>query len=57
MERGLVRSAIFGGDPDEYIFRAGLRVLDEDVEIAVVAEDSRIQQFVLHLTAGAAAVR
>ena len=36
---------------------AGLGVLDEDVEVAVVVEDAGVEQLVLHLVAGAPAVR
>ena len=53
--RGLI-AAVHDGDPAEHIFRSGLRVLDEDVEVAVVVEDAGVQQFVLGLAAAASAV-
>src|SRR5271165_5357772 len=56
VEGCVVGTAIFGRNPDEHIFGPGLRVLDEDVEVAVVVEDACVQQLVLHLAAGATAV-
>ncbi len=40
------------GDPDEDVFRASLGVLHEDIEVTVVIEYTRVEQFVLHLVAG-----
>src|SRR6185503_6528672 len=50
-----VRSAIDRGDPDQDVVGRGLRVLDEDVEVAVLVEDPGVEQ--LELRIGAAAPR
>src|SRR5271165_3545820 len=44
VEGCVVGTAIFGRNPDEDVFGPGLRVLDEDVEVAVVVEDACVQQ-------------
>jgi hypothetical protein len=46
MQDGLVRPTVVRGDPQEQILRRGLRVLHDDVEIAVAVEDSGVEQFV-----------
>ena len=52
-----VRPPVGCRDPHEDVFRTGFGVLHEDVEVAVVIEDAGVEQFILHLVAGAAAVR
>ena len=57
MQIGGVRPAVDGLDAHANIFRAGLRIFDKDIEVAVFVEDSGIQQFVLarpYLTPAAA---
>ena len=50
------RTAVRGRDLDENVFDIAFRVLDEHVEIAVLSEDSGIQQFVLRIVLAAAAI-
>ena len=46
MERSVFGSAIEGFDLNANIFRSSLRVLDEDVEVSVLIEDTSVQQLV-----------
>ena len=48
--------AIEGLDADGDVFRVDLGVLDDDVEVAVLVEDARVEQLVLGALAAAAAV-
>ena len=48
---GRLRSPVGRRDPHQDVFRTGLGVLHEDVEVAVVIEDAGIEQLVLHLLA------
>ncbi len=57
VQRGFLRAAVEGRDPDQQVIRRRLGILDKDVEVPVVVEDPRVEQFVFHLLAGAAAVR
>ena len=57
MQIGRVRSPVDRGDAHEDVFGRALGVLDEHVEIAVVVEDAGVEELVLHLVAGAPAVR
>ena len=47
VERSRVGTAIAGRDSDHDVFRIGLRILDVDVEIAVVVKDAGVDQLVL----------
>ena len=51
MQRRLVRPAIDDGDPHQHVVGAGLGVLDEDVEIAVVVEHAGIEQLEFRIAA------
>ena len=51
-----VGSAIVSRDADEDIFSRGLRIFDEDIEIAVFIEHARVEQFVFGIVAAPAAV-
>ena len=53
--RGIQR-AVGGADAHEDVGCVGLRVLDRDVEVAVVLEDARVQELVLGIGARAALV-
>ena len=45
MQRGGFRSAVDHRDRDEDVFRAGLGVLNENVEVPVVVENAGVEQF------------
>jgi hypothetical protein len=47
VKRGALRSSIVGGDGDQQIFRSVFCVLHENIEVAVLAKDSAVEQFVL----------
>ncbi len=51
------RSAVMDGDLDEDVFRCGLGILDEYVEVAVLIEDARIEQLVLRVATASRAIR
>ena len=51
-----VRPAVGGGDLDQQVFRSILGVFDKDVEIAILIENTGIEQFVFHLLAVAPGV-
>ena len=57
MKVGRVRSPIDRGDAHEDVLGRRLGVLYEHVEVAVVIEDARVEELVLHVVAGAPAVR
>ncbi len=54
VERGGEGAAVVYGDQDEHVVGRGLRVLDEDVEVAVLVEDARVDELELGLVAPAA---
>ena len=49
VQLGRCVAAIVGCDRDQDVVRAGLRVLDDDVEVAVVVEDAGVEELVLRL--------
>jgi hypothetical protein len=49
MDCGRFRPAINHTDPDKQVFRSVLGIFYEDIEVAVFVEDTRLQQFVLHV--------
>ena len=51
-----VGTAIVRGDEHQDVVVAGLGVLDDHVEVAVLVEDSGVEQLVLHLLLAAAPV-
>ncbi len=51
-----LRAAVLDRDLDEDVLRAGLRILDEDVEVAALGKDARVEQLVLGLLDRAPAV-
>jgi hypothetical protein len=53
MDRRGLGAAVVDGDLDQKVLGRGLCVLDEDVEVAVVVEDPRVEQLVLEVEAGA----
>ena len=57
MQFGRVRSPVDRRDPHQDVFRTGLGILHEDVEVAVVIEDAGVEEFILHLVPGAPSVR
>ena len=56
VDRRFLGPAIVNADAHEHVLGAGLRVFDEDVEVAVVIEDARVEQFELRLVPAAAAI-
>jgi hypothetical protein len=54
--RGL-GAAVVDADPDEEVLGRGLRVFDEDVEVAALVEHARVEQLVLELLAAPPAAR
>ena len=44
---GGFRPAVDGLDANANVFRPGFGIFDEDIEVAVFIEDSRVQQFIL----------
>ena len=57
VQRRCVRAAVVRGDEHRDVVVAGLRVLDDHVEVAVLVEDAGVQELVLHLLLAAAPVR
>ena len=49
MQIGRLRSAVGGSDFHQDVIRTGFGVFDKHVEIAVLIEDPRVQEFILHL--------
>src|SRR5687768_9233476 len=47
VERRVPGAAVEGFDADENVLGRSLRVLDEDIEVAVFVEHARVEQFVL----------
>jgi hypothetical protein len=47
VERGVRGAAVEGFDADDDVFGVGLGVFDDDVEVAVVVEEARVEQLVL----------
>ena len=56
MQRGRLATAIDGGDAHQNVLDVAFGVLDRDVEVLVVGEDARIDQFVLARVAAAARI-
>ena len=56
VQRGRLRTSVANRDLDEDVFRRSLGVLDEHVEVAVLIEDTGVQQLVLELLASPAGV-
>jgi hypothetical protein len=56
VQRRRLRPAVHDGDPIADVLGAGLGVLDEDVEVAVLVEDAGVDQLELGLVAAAPAV-
>ncbi len=52
MQGSGIGPSIGDADLDQKIVRGGLRIFDEDIEIAVLIEDSRIEQLVFEILAG-----
>ena len=57
VQLGRLRPPVGRGDLDQDVLGAGLGVFHEDVEVAVLPEDARIEQLVFHLLARAPPVR
>src|SRR5262249_33693080 len=55
VQRRGVGAAVVRRDADADVLGAGLGVLDDDVEVAIIGEDTGVEQFVLGLARGAAA--
>ncbi len=51
MQGGRRRPAIVGGDLDQQILWRRLRVLDEDVEVAIAVEDAGVEELVFEALA------
>ena len=49
MDRRRLRPAIAHADLDEDVLRRLLGILHKDIEVAIIVEDTRIQQLVLHV--------
>ena len=56
VQRGRLATAIDGGDAHQNVLDVAFGVLDRDVEVLVVGEDARIDQFVLARVAAAARI-
>src|SRR5581483_6214680 len=56
MQRRGIGAAIGHGDPDQHIVRRGLRVLRRHIEVAALVENAGIDQLILGIVAGAAAI-
>ena len=56
IERRRLRAAIPGRDPHQNVFRRGLRVFHEHIEIAVPIEDARIDQLEFRVRLGPPAI-
>src|SRR5260221_4886810 len=50
-----LRSAISGGDLNQDVIRPGLRVLNENIKVAVVVERAGINEFILRMLLAAPA--
>ena len=56
VQRRRLRAAVVRGDAHQDVVVGGLRVLDLDVEVAVLVEDARVEQLVLVVLLAASAV-
>src|SRR3954466_16045322 len=56
VQRGGIRSAVVDFDPDVEILDPVLRILDEDVEVAIACEDASVDELDLAIAAPAAGV-
>ena len=56
MKRRRVRAAIDRLDADQDVVRSGLGVFDEDIEVAVVVEDTGVDQLELEIALAAPAI-
>src|SRR4030095_1908673 len=50
MQFGAFRTAVERFEPDKNVTRTPLGVFDEDIEIAILVEDSRVDQFKLEIS-------
>ena len=57
VQRRLLRAAVVHRDLHQQVLGGRLRVLDEDVEVAVLVEDARVEKLVLRLLAAPLPVR
>ena len=57
MDGDRIRPAINHADLNKQVFSSVLAIFYEDIEIAVFVEDTRVQQFVLHIVTTATLVR
>ena len=55
VQLGRLRAAVVDGDLDQDVFGRLLGIFHEHVEVAVLVEHARVEQFVLHLVPAAAA--
>src|SRR3954466_4796471 len=53
VQRGRIRAAVVDLDPDVEILDPVLRILDEDVEVAIACEDARVHELDLAVAAPA----
>ena len=56
MKRRGIGAAVAGRDLDQNILGRGLGIFDEDVEVAILIEDARVQQLVFEFLPAAAAI-
>jgi hypothetical protein len=56
VQRRRLRPAVVHGDPHQQVIVLGLRVLDDDVEVAVAVEDAGVEQLILGVELAAACV-
>ena len=56
MQLGRLRPAIVRRDLHQDVLRAGLGILHEDVEVAILVEDAGVEEFILHVVACATTV-
>src|SRR5260370_40804909 len=52
-----LRSVVGCGDPDQDVFRSVLGIFHKDIEIAVLLEDTGVEQFILFVVLGSTLVR
>src|SRR5687768_3082351 len=57
VEDGCIRPAIADADTDQYVFRGCLGIFDHNIEVAVAVENAAVEELILVLQPGAAAVR
>ena len=51
MQFGRVGSAVVDADLDQHVLRRCFGILDEDVEVAILVENARVDQFVFEVLA------